>query len=108
MGPGRRPASATSGRRPSRLRVGRWVNRDTVDGVSDDSLRDGVDVVNLVDMKTDDRVTVRLGADLASRVDAVLAQLIEGAHGAELNRSDAVRVLVQHGLAAFESKGKKR
>ncbi|MEJ7731133.1 MAG: hypothetical protein WKG00_18195 [Polyangiaceae bacterium] len=59
-------------------------------------------------MKTDDRVTVRLGADLASRVDAVLQTLIEGAHGADLNRSDAVRVLVQHGLAAFETKSKKR
>ena len=53
---------------------------------------------------TDNRVTVRLDVDTVTRVDAMLAKLIEAADGVELTRSDAVRVLVRCGLDTWEGR----
>ena len=49
-------------------------------------------------------MSVRLDTEEIARLDVVAEALAERAHGARITRSNALRVVVQEGLAALEKR----
>lgn len=55
-----------------------------------------------------DRITVRLEDHQLAQLDALAEELSAAARGVKLTRSDAVRVVLEHGFAALKTDKKKR